>query len=128
MLRKILAAKIALEPVGAGRQRGYNFRGTLSLERLIEGEAMSNTSDGGGPNGIRYLLQGYRSVGSSTGGRPETSLPFAGSKPRRVTTDLGPWKSTVLCAPASLFQPLVRPVDGASVEQGRGLLHARDPP
>ena len=53
MLRKILAAKIALEPVGAGRQRGYNFRGTLSLERLIEGEAMSNTSDGGGPNGIR---------------------------------------------------------------------------
>ena len=57
MLRKILADKIALEPVGAGRQRGYNFRGTLSLERLIEGEAMSNTSDGGGPNGTRSNLQ-----------------------------------------------------------------------
>jgi hypothetical protein len=57
MLRKILADKIALEPVGAGRQRGYNFRGTLSLERLIEGEAMSNTSDdGGGPNGTRSNL------------------------------------------------------------------------
>jgi len=53
MLRKILADKIGLEPVGAGRRRGYNFRSTLSLERLIEGEAMSNTSDGGGPNGIR---------------------------------------------------------------------------
>jgi hypothetical protein len=52
MLRKILAHKIELEPVGAGRQRGYKFRGNLSLERLIAGEAMNNTSDYGGPNGI----------------------------------------------------------------------------
>jgi hypothetical protein len=52
MLRKILADKIELEPVGAGRQRGYKFRGALSLEKLIAGEAMSNTSDCGGPNGI----------------------------------------------------------------------------
>jgi len=53
MLRKILADKIELEPVGAGRQRGYKFRGALSLEKLIAGEAMNNTSDYGGPNGIR---------------------------------------------------------------------------
>jgi site-specific DNA recombinase len=53
MLRKILADKIELEPVGAGRQRGYKFRGALSLEKLIAGEAMNNTSDCGGPNGIR---------------------------------------------------------------------------
>ena len=53
MLRKILADKIDLEPVGSGRQRGYKFRGALSLEKLIDGEAMNNTSDCGGPNGIR---------------------------------------------------------------------------
>jgi site-specific DNA recombinase len=53
MLRKVLADKIELEPVGSGRQRGYKFRGALSLERLIAGEATNNTSDYGGPNGIR---------------------------------------------------------------------------
>ena len=37
MLRKILADKIELEPVGSGRQRGYKFRGNLSLEKLIAG-------------------------------------------------------------------------------------------
>ena len=57
MLRKILADKIELEPVGSGRQRGYKFRGALSLERLIAGEAMNNTSDYGGPNGTRSNLQ-----------------------------------------------------------------------
>jgi hypothetical protein len=53
MLRKILADKIELEPVGSGRQRGYKFRGALSLEKLIAGEAMNSTSDCGGPNGLR---------------------------------------------------------------------------
>ena len=56
MLRKVLADKIDLEPVGSGRQRGYKFRGALSLEKLIEGEAMNNTSDCGGPNGIPTSL------------------------------------------------------------------------
>ena len=56
MLRKILAGKIELEPVGSGRQRGYKFRGNLSLEKLIEGDAMNNTSDYGGPNGTRSNL------------------------------------------------------------------------
>jgi len=51
MLRKVLADKIDLEPVGSGRQRGYRFRGALNLEKLIEGEAMNNTADCGGPNG-----------------------------------------------------------------------------
>jgi hypothetical protein len=52
MLCKILADKIELTPVGSGRQRGYKFRGALRLEKLIVGEAMKNTSDCGGPNGI----------------------------------------------------------------------------
>jgi len=39
MLRKILADKIELEAVGAGRQRGYRFRGALAIDRLIGGEA-----------------------------------------------------------------------------------------
>jgi hypothetical protein len=37
---------------GSGRNRGYKFRGALSLEKLIAGEAMNNTSDCGGPNGV----------------------------------------------------------------------------
>src|SRR5262249_6718578 len=62
MLRKLLADKIELEPVGQGRRRGYNFRGALTVDRLIGGDTfgqgeINNTSDGGGPNGIRHLLQ-----------------------------------------------------------------------
>lgn len=41
MLRKLLADKIELEPVGQGRQRGYRFRGALAIERLIGGEALA---------------------------------------------------------------------------------------
>src|SRR5207237_1082832 len=37
MLRKLLADKIELEPVGSGRQRGYRFKGELTVDRLIEG-------------------------------------------------------------------------------------------
>ena len=39
MLRKLLADKIELEPVGEGRERGYKFRGALTIERLIGGDA-----------------------------------------------------------------------------------------
>ena len=56
MLRKLLVGPIQLEPVGRGRQRGYKFRGALTIERLIGGQAgafMENTSVYGGPNGIR---------------------------------------------------------------------------
>src|SRR5215831_17783550 len=58
MLRKLLADKIELEPVGQGRRRGYKFRGALTVDRLIAGDTLAqgeinNTSEGGGPNGIR---------------------------------------------------------------------------
>ena len=55
MLRKLLADKIELEPMGSERQRGYRFRGLLTVEKLISGETCSreNTSVYGGPNGIR---------------------------------------------------------------------------
>ena len=60
MLRKLLADKIELEPVGQGRERGYKFRGALTVDRLIAGDTLAkpeinNTSDGGGPNGTRTL-------------------------------------------------------------------------
>jgi site-specific DNA recombinase len=38
MLRKLLADKIELEPVGSGRERAYKFRGSLTIEKLISGE------------------------------------------------------------------------------------------
>jgi hypothetical protein len=38
MLRKLLAGKIELERVGSGRERGYKFRGVLTIEKLIGGE------------------------------------------------------------------------------------------
>jgi hypothetical protein len=60
MLRKLLADKIELEPVGQGRKRGYKFRGALTVDRLIAGDTfaqgeINNTSDGRGPNGTRTL-------------------------------------------------------------------------
>ena len=58
MLRKLLADKIELEPVGEGRDRGYKFRGALTVEKLISGEAFTggnNTSVCGGPNGTSVL-------------------------------------------------------------------------
>ena len=61
MLRKLLADKIELEPVGQGRKRGYKFRGALTVNRLIAGDTLAqgeinNTSEGGGPNGIRAVV------------------------------------------------------------------------
>ena len=38
MLRKLLADKIELEPLGSGRQRSYKFRGALSLEHRGRGD------------------------------------------------------------------------------------------
>ena len=54
MLRKLLADKIEIEPVGSGRQRGFKFRGALTVDRLIGGDAIvgtNNTPVSGGPNG-----------------------------------------------------------------------------
>jgi|SRR5438094_5115121 len=55
MLRKLLADKIDIEPVGSGRQRGFKFRGALTVDRLISGDTIvgtNNTPVSGGPNGI----------------------------------------------------------------------------
>lgn len=38
MLRKLLGSEIDLEPAGAGRERSYNFRGALRIDRLISGD------------------------------------------------------------------------------------------
>jgi hypothetical protein len=35
----ILTDKIEIEPVGSGRQRGLKFRGALTVDRLIGGDA-----------------------------------------------------------------------------------------
>src|SRR5262249_22617738 len=45
MLRKLLAGKIATEPVAEGRRRGYRFRGALSIGRLMTGEALQETRE-----------------------------------------------------------------------------------
>jgi hypothetical protein len=63
MLRKLLADKIEIEPVGSGRRRGFKFRGALTVDRLIGGDvivASDNTSVSGGPNGIRTRVSALR--------------------------------------------------------------------
>ena len=56
MLLKLLAgSKIEMKGFGQGRERGYKFRGELSIGRLISG-VETNTSDWRGPNGIRVLV------------------------------------------------------------------------
>ena len=56
MLRKLLAgSKIEMEGFGEGRERGYRFRGELSIGKLITGAA-TNTSHWRGPNGLPTSL------------------------------------------------------------------------
>jgi hypothetical protein len=43
MLRKLLAGKIEMEPVAEDGRRGYRFRGQLTFERLLGGEALDVT-------------------------------------------------------------------------------------
>jgi len=40
-----LADKIEIEPIGSGRQRAFKFRGALTIDRLIGGEAMVATDN-----------------------------------------------------------------------------------
>ena len=57
MLRKILADKIEMQPVGSGRQRGYRFHGALTIERLIEGEAFQTSLAGVAPTGFEPVFE-----------------------------------------------------------------------
>ena len=58
MLRKLLTDKIDLEPVGSGRDRGYKFRGSLAIDRIISGDTGGTHLAVGGPNGIRPRVCG----------------------------------------------------------------------
>jgi hypothetical protein len=60
MLRKILADKIEMQPVGSGRQRGYRFHGALTIERLIEGEAFQTSLAGVAPTGFEPVFESRR--------------------------------------------------------------------
>jgi hypothetical protein len=63
MLRKLLAGKIELEPVGCGRERGYKFRGALTVERLIGGEAIQTSLSVVAPTGTDrpwgFIIEGF---------------------------------------------------------------------
>ena len=52
MLRKLLSGKIDLTPVGAGRKRRYQFRGALTIDRLIGGEALQTSLSMVAPTGF----------------------------------------------------------------------------
>jgi hypothetical protein len=54
-LRKLLSDKIELTPVGAGRRRGYQFRGALTIDRLIGGEALQTSLSMVAPTGFEPL-------------------------------------------------------------------------
>jgi len=56
MLRKLLLDKIELTPVGAGRKRGYQFRGALTIDRLIGGEALQTSLSMVAPTGFEPVL------------------------------------------------------------------------
>jgi len=90
MLRKILADKIELEPVGQGRGRGYKFQGILTIEKLLEGDAMHDTSDSGGPNGIRTRVSvatahlSVREVGQNWDNRSRYSSECAAKRRKRM--------------------------------------------
>jgi len=72
--------KIEMEVFGEGRQRGYKFRGELSIGRLI-GSAVTNTSDDGGPNETRSNLQNLKCAISL---RAEGERSASAGTPRRL--------------------------------------------
>jgi len=72
MLRRLLVGKIALQPFGSGRGRGYRFTGALALDRLITGQTDvlgNNTSVYGGPKG-EAPLSNSRSPSAASSGWP----------------------------------------------------------
>ena len=69
MLRKLLAEKIELEPVGSGRERGYRFRGALTIEKLIAGEAVLSITHPAmvAPTGFEPLFESRPAFASVVG-------------------------------------------------------------
>jgi ABC-type transporter Mla subunit MlaD len=57
MLRKLLTDKIELEPVGEGRDRGYRFRGALTVDKLIGGDALITHLSMVAPTGFEPVFQ-----------------------------------------------------------------------
>jgi DNA-binding winged helix-turn-helix (wHTH) protein len=57
MLRKLLTDKIELTPVRAGRKRGYQFRGAVTIDRLIGGEAFQTSLSVVAPTGFEPVFQ-----------------------------------------------------------------------
>jgi hypothetical protein len=74
MLRKLLTDKIDLEPVGSGRGRGYKFRGSLAIDRLISGDAIGTHLAVVAPTGFARI----RAVSPSApcGGQPRFHAPL----------------------------------------------------
>jgi hypothetical protein len=62
MLRKLLTEKIDLEPVGSGRARGYKFRGSLAVDRLISGDAVGTHLAVVAPTGFGRQTCAFRSI------------------------------------------------------------------
>ncbi len=69
MLRKLLADKLTVEPVGkkGKKDRGYTFRGALTLDKLIAGEAFRGTrTEVVAPTGFEPVCCPHRAYSNST--------------------------------------------------------------
>jgi site-specific DNA recombinase len=62
MLRKLLTEKIDLEPIGSGRARGYKFRGSLAVDRLISGDAVGTHLTVVAPTGFEPVFPHRRTL------------------------------------------------------------------
>ena len=62
MLRKLLTDKIDLKPVGSGRDRGYRFRGSLAIDRLISGDAVGTHLAVVAPTGFEPVFPHRRTL------------------------------------------------------------------
>jgi hypothetical protein len=62
MLQKLLAgSKIEMQGFSEGRERGYKFRGALTIGKLISGAA-TNTSDWVAPTGFEPVFPHRRAL------------------------------------------------------------------
>ena len=49
--------RVDLEPVGSGRDRGYKFRGSLAIDRLISGDMIGTHLTVVAPTGFEPVFQ-----------------------------------------------------------------------